>query len=490
MESINIKWPFGQSRRMAIPVGHPAVKGVLILGVLAAGGALGLVMLTPASQTVASIVGIAIYFIVIAANPLHGLLLWIVTQPMVDRFVNLSLGEGIPDLSPTRFCIAFVMILLLARISVGRIKPVRFTKVDAAAVVFIFTMVLSAPNGEGGWLSLQRIFDLHIVPILVYFLAKNLVKDEGQLRQVVLASCILVTYVGLYAIYESLTGKPLFITEDETRRVVYGASGLRILRGLLTSPTSFGRVLGIGIPFNFYLLLEERRSSRRALYLFTLGMMFGGLYVTYNRTSWIAALVSLFLIQWFYPRLRNVFLVLLAVTTMALIINQDRLDDTAVATRVQSGDTGTLHGRTEGWTYAIQVWQRNPILGHGYNQYRSIATRERASDTAIESQYLHILVSAGLLGFLPYVLLLILMPLSFVRPFRSRDGPLDTSLIVVFWGAHLTYLINAITTTDGRIVTSSLLFLLAGALSGVQARTSRGRGKPGLLDPILRSQRT
>jgi O-antigen ligase len=174
---------------------------------------------------------------------------------------------------------------------------------------------------------------------------------------------------------------------------------------------------------------------------------------------------------------------------VTLIISQDRLDDSAVATRVQSGDIGTLHGRTEGWTYAVRVWRRSPIFGHGYDQYRSIATRERASDTAIENQYLHILVSAGLLGFLPYVLLLTMMPLSFVRPFRSRDGPIDPSLIVVYWGAHLTYLVNAITTTDGRIVTSALLFLLAGALSGVQARASREEGRPGSVDQVMRSQR-
>jgi hypothetical protein len=82
------------------------------------------------------------------------------------------------------------------------------------------------------------------------------------------------------------------------------------------------------------------------------------------------------------------------------------------------------------------------------------------------------------------------MPLSFVRSFRSRDGPIDRRLIVVFWGAHLSYLVNAITTTDGRIVTSALLFLLAGALSGVQARVSREGRKPGSLGQVVRSQRT
>jgi O-antigen ligase len=472
---------------MVIPIGHPVAKGALILGVLAVGFALGIAMITPARETVVSVVGIVIYFIVIATNPLHGLLLWIVTQPLATHFVNISLGEGVPDLSPTRFCIAFVVILLLARASVGRIRLTRFTKTDAVALLFMFGIVLSAPNGEYGWRSLQTIFDRHIVSVLVYFLAKELVQDEDRLRKVVFASWVLVTYVGLYAIYESLTGKPLFMTVGESQRAIY-ESGLKILRGLLMNPDSFGRVLGIGIPFNFYLLLEEKRSSRRALYLLTLGIMFSGLYFTYNRTSWIAAIAGLFLIQWFYPRLRNVFLVLLLVTSAALYFNGDRLSDSAVSARVQSGEMSTLHGRTVGWSYAVKVWQRNPIFGHGYGQYRSIARREGARDTAIESQYLHILVSSGLLGFLPYVLLLSMIPLSFVKTFWSRDGPVDKVLIVVYWGAHLSYLINAITTTDGRIVTSALLFLLAGALSGVQAWNLSRRDKPAFVDRAALSQ--
>jgi O-antigen ligase len=472
MSLLGSRWSFGLSRRSA----NAFIKNaMLFLVAVGTGIALGRSMLTPAGEIVFSVIGILVFFAVAASNPLHGMLLWIVTQPLAYRVINISLGAGIPDLSPTRFCVAFVTILVLARASVGRVKLVRFTKIDVVAALFVFGIVLSAPNAADGWRSLQTIFDRHIVAIVVYFLAKNLVKSKVQLRKVVLACWILTTYVGLYAIYEQTTGTPLFAIEEGVRVNYIG--GLRILRGLLTSPTAFGRVLGIGLPFTFYLFLEEKRLPRRILYFLSLGVIFVGIYFTYNRTSWIAAIASLFLIQWFYPRLRNVFLVLLVITFAALYINRDQLRDSDVAARTQAGEMTTLHGRTVGWSFAVELWKKQPLFGYGYGRFREIAQQAR-TDSALESQYLHILVSSGLVGFLPYVLLFLLIPLSFVKTYRSRDGPVDRWLIVAYWGAQLSYLVNASTTTDGRIVTSSLLFLLAGALSGRQAHVLEESEEP------------
>jgi O-antigen ligase len=286
---------------------------------------------------------------------------------------------------------------------------------------------------------------------------------------------VLATYVGLYAIYEQLTGNILFVVR-ENATVAYGQSGLRALRGLFGHPHPFGRVLGIAIPFSFYMVLEEKRARRRAIYLLTLVIMFLGLYLTYRRAAWIAAMASLFLIQLFYPRFRNVFIVLLVVTSAAVYLNRDRLDDSAVSNRVQAGDTSTFNGRTEGWAFAIELWKRRPITGYGYDQFGTLARQEGQRDTAIESQYLSVLVSSGLAGFLPYALLLIMIPLSFVKAFRDRDGPIDKWLIVMYWGAHLSYLVNAYTATVGGVVTTSMLFLLAGALSGVIARSTTADG--------------
>jgi len=465
MSLLGANRPFIRSLQMA----SPGIRtGMLALIVVALGVALGAIMLSPARETAASAVIIGIYLIVIARNPLHGLLLWLVTQPLVDLFVNLSLGEGIPDLSATRFCIVFVTTLVLARTSVGRIRLAPFTKIDAIALVFLFGMTLSVPDALDGWRSFQSIFDQYFVPVLVYFLAKNLVQDKNQLRKVIDAAVLLAAYVGLYAIYEQTTGHVL-IPVGETSEVFY-VEGIRVLRGLLGHPHEFGRIIGIVVPFNFYLLLEEKRPGRRTLYIFTIIIMMIGLYLTYRRTAWIAALASLFIIQWFYPRFRRLFVVLLVLAVGMLYINRDSLEDSAVSTRIQQGDTTTLNGRTEGWEYAIELWQREPLTGHGYGQFSVIAKREGQRDTAIESQYYSILVSSGLLGFLPYAALLIAIPLSFAKTFRRAVRPDDRWLIVVFWGAHASYLVNAYTATLNQLVVTSLLFALAGALAVLHAR--------------------
>ena len=465
MSVLSDKRPFNQPLKAVV---WYAGRVALVLSVIALGVAIGLIMLTPAQETLVAGVFILVYLIVAARNPLYGLLLLIVTQPLADTYINLSLGAGIPDLSPTRICIGFLTTLVLARALVGHTKLARFTRVDAIAVLFLAGMTLSAPNGKNGWHSFQNIFDLSFIPIFVYFLAKNLVHNKEQLRKVLSALVILATFVGLYAIYEQLTGHILFVVTQEAS-TDYG-NGLRILRGLLGHPNEFGRILDIAIPLVFYMLLEEKEIGKRALYAIILVIVALGLYLTFRRTAWIAALSSLFIIQWFYPRFRNLFFVLLVAAVGLIFLNQDRLEESAASARIQDGDTDTLNGRTEGWNFAVELWKRKPITGQGYAQFRDIAKQEGQRDTAIESQYLFILVSSGLLGFAPYVMLLLAIPLSFVKTFRTSNDPMDKWLIVAFWGAHLSYLVNAYTATINQLVTTSVLFLFAGALSSILAQ--------------------
>jgi O-antigen ligase len=454
--------------------------GALTLLTVALGIAMGSAMLTPSGTTLISVVVILIYLAVTLISPLNGLLLWLITQPLADSYVPLRLGAGIPDLTPTRFCLVFITVLVLARASIGRIKLAPFTKVDLIALLYLAGLTFSVPDSAVGWLALKDVFDLHLVPILVYVLARNLVHNRAELKKVVVGALAFATFVGLYAVYEQFTGHILFPIAADPVKVAYGDTGARILRGLLGHPHPFGRILGIMIPINFYLVLEEKRPTRRVLYFITLSTMLLGLFCTFRRTAWIAALASLFLVQWFYPRFRKIFLVLLVIASVALYVNRDQLSDSTAARRIQQGDLTTLHGRTSGWEYAITLLKRSPITGQGYGRFSDLAIREGQEDIAIESHYLNILVSAGLLGFVPYVALLIVIPLQFIKAFRSRDGPIDKWLIVMYWGAHLSYMINASTATVGTLITTSLLLLLAGALSGLPQARSRATYVPGV----------
>jgi hypothetical protein len=476
----------GTTRRQP-PILSYLKEGALVVLTIGLGGAMGFAMLNPVGTTVLSVLVTLIYLSVTLISPLNGLLLWLVTQPLADTYVPLRLGESIPDLTATRFCLVFITVLVLARTSTGRVKLAPLTRVDLVALLYLVGLTFSVPDSVAGWLSLKGVFDFDLVPILVYLLARNLVHSRAELQKVIGAALALGTFVGAYAVYEQFTGHILFPLPDGPSGVAYGDTGVRILRGLLGHPHPFGRILGILIPISFYLMLEEERPTRRVMYAITLGTMLLGLFCTFRRTAWIAAVASLFLVQWFYPRFRRVFIALLVVASAALYFSRDQLSDTAAARRFQHGDLSTLHGRTAGWTFAMELFRREPITGHGYGRYSDIAERERVMDTAVESHYLNILVSAGLLGFVPYVALLLAMPLSFVSAYRNRDSPISRWMIVMYWAAHLSYIINAATATVSSIPATSLLFLLAGALSGVQMRSSgtkRGRAAKWNFQPL------
>ena len=452
-----------------------AVLAILILGV-----GLGGLLASPARQTAVAAIALLLYVVVIVWDPLNGLLLWIITQPVADLYFNLSLGSGIPDISPTRVCIALLVALVLARAAAGRTKLVRFTNIEWVGLIFLIGMTQAVPRSATGWYSLQGIFDRYFVPPLVYFLAKNLVRDRVEVRKAIVAVTLLSAYVGAYAIYEQLTGH-ILLPAGEVTSVDYG-NGLRILRGLLGHPHEFGRVLDIAIPLNFFLLLEEQRPGRRLFFLLTLALGLAGLFVTFRRTAWIAGLASMFIVQWFYPRFRTMFVVLLLVVGGITYLYWDQVGESSVSARVETGNTATLNGRTEGWAYAVELWEREPLLGQGHGQFARIARREGQRDTAIESEYYEILVSAGLAGFVPYVLLLGLLGFSLVTPFRKAHDPATRWLIVVYWGALVSYVINAYTATVTQLITTTLIFLLAGAL--FQFQSPRPESQPQALWPL------
>ncbi len=447
--------------RVWSPKAWPLVFALLAIGL---GLALGLAMVSPQATAVASVTFVVFFLFISARDPLSGLLIWIVTQPLLDAYANISLGASIPDLSPTRICIAFLTSLMLLRSAIGLFKLASFTWTDGVALLFIYGLSLSALAVTEGWRSLQVSFDQQIAAVLVYFLAKNLVRSRNDIGKVLAALVILGAFVGAYAIYEQTTGHVLLPVATHGR-VVYGDSGLRILRGLLGHPHHFGRILGVALPVTFYLFFKERRLAMRVLYMLILAVMMIGMYLTFRRTAWIAALTSFFLIQLFYPQFRRWFLVLVTVTSVALYFNWDAFEDSAVSTRVQSGDTATLNGRTEGWDYAIELWGRQPITGHGYGQFTRIARAEGRRDTAVESQYFNILVSTGLVGFVPYIALLVLLPLSFIPLFRQTHDLSARWMAVVYWGAHVNFIVNAYTGDVNHVLPTAVLLVLAGALT-------------------------
>ena len=87
------------------------VISILVIGV---GMGLAFGLSSPLQALTIAVAGVSVYCLLIVIAPLKGLLLWMVTQILLDGYLNISLGDGIPDLSLTRLCIALISVLLVA----------------------------------------------------------------------------------------------------------------------------------------------------------------------------------------------------------------------------------------------------------------------------------------------------------------------------------------------------------------------------------------
>ena len=316
--------------------------------------------------------------------------------------------------------------------------------------------------------DLQNFLDFYLVPFMVYFAARDLVVDRRSLNRVLWAVFIIGAYCAIYGVYTQLTGNVLFVDAEKLiSQMTQYTADLRVMRGLLDSPYAFGLLFNLAIPVSLYLMFKAPSKTRKILCAAVLAVLMLALFLTYKRTAWVALLGSFAVIQFFYPQFRRLFYVVLLVSVLVFASNQEEINSSAVVTERLNYKVDTLNGRTRRWEVAIQLWQERPIAGQGYNQFAKVSTEF----AAIESHYLNILVSAGLLGFLPYVLMLFSILWTSVRQYwRTTQGAtVPRELIVIFWGIFAAYLISLYTVVMNNHFTHNLFFLLVGAIVGSQA---------------------
>ena len=453
---------FQDLRRINLP--EPVVMTLMILLTIALGVGLGFVMMTPAGLILPSIVVIAFYLLIIASNPLGGVALWLVLFPFAETTVNISLGEGIPDLSPTRFTIAFLIAILLGQAATGQRRFPRITKLDIVCLLSIIGIGISAGASYDPIRAFKAVLDIHIVTVLFYYVIKNFVRSKKDLDLLFNVLLIIATYSCFFVFNEWITGNILLYQGHG--RTMYN-SDIRIVRSLWGTPDHYASIFAMAIPLAFYRMIKAKGGHWRTIYGFLLAIFLLGQVLTFKRAGWVATLVSFIVMFPFFPSFRKVFLVMLILIAIPMGVYWESLKSIGgVEQRVNAG-IDTYGGRTYRWEAAIELWKQKPIGGHGFRKFDVLA-----NFNAIESHYLHLLVSGGLLAFLPFVGIIILTISESIRIFiRGPSIPnifVDRDLIAIFWGMFSTYLVKAVTVVQGQNIVNFLFFIIIGAMVGSQ----------------------
>jgi len=419
-------------------------------------------------------VGLLAYLAVAVIDAKHALFVWVVTAPFA-RFIhlNVELGRGIPNLTLNRFMTGVLVALLFAQLASRRRKMARLLAADVFLILFIGAAAFSVPSSLMGLKSaVQSFFDLLVVPVALYFLARNLIVSRRDLRAIMIVLFIVAFYLAFLATQEQLTGKVWFYPED---RSIYYTRSIRRVVSLLGNPAYIAVSIGMAIPWAWYLFLHARRG--RLWLLASIGLMVTGIIMCMNRSGWVGFILSQVVMALFVPRFRRIFaLMVILVVVLAAVYWAVIIASPAVKERL--GAQGPIKYRQQTWRVALQMIRDYPIFGLGYENfprfYRQYAYWDiylRAVPTP-HNTYLWVFLMGGVVTFLPFVAFLgaVLFPafkLYWQAAPRRQDLPF-ADLTGTFLASMSAILVPALVmdVLTGYYNTM-LMFLIIGSFYGV-----------------------
>jgi O-antigen ligase len=210
--------------------------------------------------------------------------------------------------------------------------------------------------------------------------------------------------------------------------------------GALVESAQFGeRLTGEGgnpnlLAFNLLIAIAGTASLyftttsrlRRVLCLGALAIMPIGVVLTLSRsgliglvtmgTFWAARFRRLGFLRYAAP-----FLILFVLAVLFMPENAVKRLSTLTPEGIQS--EGSAHGRLTMWFGAAAALLHNPITGVGLHGYKNFAWDHDLRGTGLHSAYLQVLAEHGLLGFVPWVAILVLSWNEFSVAWRSARGP-------------------------------------------------------------------
>ncbi len=439
---------------------------------LALGALIGLAAVTPLlgglgapaerlSGWLLPIAGISLLVVVSVRSPLAGLLLTLLLAPY-SRFIpfDLDLGAGIPALSLPRLMAGFLLLLLLYQAVRGqrRLRPLTWS--DLAFGVFLAAMTLSVTESQyDHTFAFQSLLDAYVLPFVYLYLARQIVRNLGDLRWY--SAMLVMAGVGFafLVIREQLTGEVLFYSRESAR---YSASFQKVI-SLMGNAAPMGVSTAMTLPLGLALLIQvfsssARPSRGRTLARVTLPAALAfivlGVYMTYNRASWLGIAITLLVMAMLRPRLRRMLLpVLLLLAILTLVFWQSVISSPAVNERLLEDQS--LSYRSTVAQLALDMVRDDPLLGLGYYNFGPIAKQRYGWDPAplfgiyppAHNSLMFILVSGGLLALLPYVVWFAMVAWQGARRFLTSPGQEETrdvlaagaALLLLYFAASATF---------------------------------------------------
>jgi putative inorganic carbon (HCO3(-)) transporter len=267
-----------------------------------------------------------------------------------------------------------------------------------------------------------------IEPVLLAFLAFNLVRSKKDLLLLVKSLCGGVFWISLWAISQKFLGGGVFSLETWGEPKIWRATGP------FPHPNFLGLYLGPIIPLCLGLFLEENSKKKRFFWLICFFLGFIALILARSEGAILAtSIASIFFLLFISKTTRKIIICFLIVFLISFSFNFLGLKDKIIPKITLEDLSGQL--RLNIWQGAVKMLEDSPILGVGLGGYEKMAPlyQERYYNTngelvSVETHpyphnlFLAFYLELGFFGFLFFCLILgLFFSHSFVLLKKQKD---------------------------------------------------------------------
>ena len=265
--------------------------------------------------------------------------------------------------------------------------------------------------------------------IIIPYICFDLIKSLRQIRIIAWLMALMSIPFALWGIYEG---------------VILGGRAVSIAG----HPNAFGIYLAMIIPLTYVLLLNENNKFAKLILTGALAISAFALMATISRAGWLAASISLVVINFIKGIKKTAILTLSIICLVALLVSF-YLPDT-VSQRFQTftkPTSATTGGRLQQYKNALEMIKAHPFFGVGideavrYNLYSEQEDLSQKGGGEIHNFYLSFAAERGLLAFISFITFVFLY-LRRLYKLSNLKIPLISDYSLIFLGCSLSFLVG------------------------------------------------
>jgi putative inorganic carbon (hco3(-)) transporter len=412
------------------------------------------------------------------SEPRHPHLKWIALLLFTQCFLYKDTGfvpslEVGVTLSPDRLVFMIILMLAVWRFTRGELHFPTLGKVGWYMLLFALICTVSSFLKGTGSDVLYRLFDFNYNPFVIFILAKSIPHSREKLAFLSYAFLAVGAYLAVNGIFERFGPQvlvwPKYIL-DPSVGIQFGRT-----RGSFASSEALGQALAVC--FLFYALYATRAQGiKRCWTLLMILLISVVVYATNQRAAWISFGLCLGLLAITKTGMRRVSRVFLGVAVLGFL--------SGVGTHFSFWEDATLFSRRQNTVSyrkvnnltTLEMGKAHPIFGIGFGNFRHAwpqyfrpeGSDVRDLDDGNHNTFLGLFAETGLVGLIPYLMILYYMFRVGLRVYRQGGG-LDREFALVFLLAVLVYIVggNFSDYRSGQFFNTSL-FLLFGTVAGIE----------------------